>query len=126
MIPSKLLWLFLAGGIGTLARYGLASLVQRWFGSTLPLGTFVVNVTGCFFFGLIVALAAQREAISDETRLLFLVGFMGAFTTFSTFAYETGVMIESSQWGLVCLNLLAHNGLGIAALFVGTAAVKLL
>jgi len=126
MFPTQMMWLFLAGGLGTLARYGLASLFQRWFASTLPLGTFVVNISGCLLFGFIVALASEREAMSDQTRLLFLVGFMGAFTTFSTFAFETGQMIQTSQWGLACLNLMAHNGLGLAALFIGMALAKLL
>ena len=126
MVPTKLLWLFLAGGLGTLSRYGLASLIQRWAGGQFPFGTFVVNVTGCLLFGVIAGLAAQREAISDETRLLFLVGFMGSFTTFSTFAYETAAMIESSQWGPAVINLLAHNAIGLAALFLGISIAKLL
>jgi len=86
----------------------------------------VVNVLGCLLFGLITALATERQAISEETRLLCLVGFMGAFTTFSTFAYETGAMIQASQWQPALVNMATHNVVGIVALFAGMFLAKLL
>ena len=76
--------LFLAGGAGALARYGVSELANTLVGRQYPLGTFVVNVLGCFLFGLIWELAAVRLLISDTVRLIILVGFMGSFTTFSS------------------------------------------
>lgn len=125
MLP-KLMWLFLAGGLGTLARYGLSGLVQRLSTAELPYGTFAVNAMGCLLFGLVWALADERLIISGETRFLILTGFMGAFTTFSTFAFETGGMLRDSQWWQAAGNVLAHNGVGISAALLGIALAKLL
>ena len=121
----KLLALAVAGTLGTLARYGLGGLVQRLHESAFPWGTLVVNTLGCFLFGVVWALAEERLVISGETRLVLLVGFMGAFTTFSTYAFETGAMLRDAEWLLAASNLLAHNVLGIACFFVGVALGRL-
>jgi CrcB protein len=121
----KLLALAVAGTLGTLARYGLGGLVQRLHESAFPWGTLVVNALGCFLFGVVWALAEERLVISGETRLVLLVGFMGAFTTFSTYAFETSAMLRDAEWLLAASNLLAHNVLGIACFFVGVALGRL-
>ncbi len=122
---TKLLWIFLAGGLGTLARYGLAGLVQRLSDSELPFGTFSVNSLGCLLFGLVWGLAGERLVISGETRFIILTGFMGAFTTFSTFAFETGAMLRDAQWWYAAGNLLAHNVVGITAALLGIMLARL-
>lgn len=81
--------LFLAGGAGALARYGVSELANTLVGRQYPLGTFVVNVLGCFLFGLIWELAAVRLLIPDTVRLIILVGFMGSFTTFSSLIFDS-------------------------------------
>ena len=116
---SRLLWLCAAGAAGTLCRYGLGGLVQRVHPSTYPWGTLAVNALGCFLFGLVWTLAEERLLISGETRLVALVGFMGAFTTFSTVAFETGAMLRDAEWLLAGGNLLAHNLLGVLLFFLG-------
>lgn len=118
----KLGWLALAGAAGTLARYGVSTAVQRWSNPGFPWGTLAVNLIGCFLFGFIWSLAEARLLISGETRFLLLTGFMGAFTTFSTFGFETGSMLRDGEWLLVAGNLLAHNGLGLLCIFLGLAA----
>ena len=123
---TKLAWLFVAGGFGTLARYGLSGLVHRIYGGELPIGTFVVNFLGCFVFGIVWILAEDRLIISGETRLLILSGFTGAFTTFSTYAFETSALLRDSEWLIAAGNILAQNGLGIAAVVLGIAAGRLL
>lgn len=122
----KLLWLFLAGGIGTLARYGLSGAVQRVCPAGFPGGTLAVNVVGCFLFGIVWALAEEQLFISGQTRFIILTGFMGAFTTFSTFAFETGGMLRDAEWWYAAGNALAHNGAGIVAVLAGIAISKLL
>lgn len=121
----KLILLFLAGGIGTLARYGLSSMVQRISASEMPYGTFAVNGIGCFLFGLVWPLAEQRLLISGETRFIILTGFMGAFTTFSTFAFESSGLLRDSQWWQAAANILAQNVVGISAVILGMATAKL-
>ena len=123
---AKLLWLGAAGAAGTLCRYGLGGLVQRIHPSTFPWGTLAVNALGCFLFGLVWALAEERLLISGEGRLVVLIGFMGAFTTFSTFAFETGAMLRDAEWLLAGGNLLAHNVLGVLLFFLGVGAGRTL
>lgn len=123
---ARLGWLLLAGGLGSLARYTLSGWTQRIYGGELPVGTFVVNLAGCLAFGFVWALAEERLVISGQTRFLILTGFMGAFTTFSTFAFETSALLRDSEWLLALGNLLAHNVLGVAAVIVGIAVGRLL
>jgi fluoride exporter len=118
---SKLAWLAGAGALGTLARYGVAGVVQRALGGAFPWGTLVVNAVGCLLFGLVWALAEERMVISGETRAILLVGFMGAFTTFSTFAFETSAMLRDAEWSFALANVLSQNVLGIVCFFAGLA-----
>lgn len=121
----KLVWLFIAGGCGVLARYWLGGLVQRWTGGSFPWGTFAVNVAGCLAFGFVWSLAEQRLVISGETRFLLLTGFMGAFTTFSTYAFETSGLIRDTQWWLATGNLFGQMAVGLGALLLGMALGRL-
>ena len=121
---QKLLLIGLAGGLGTLARYGLSGLVHRWAGADFPWGTVTVNAMGCFLFGVVWALAGERLALSPEARIVILIGFMGAFTTFSTYVSETGEMLAESQWLLASGNILLQNILGIVLFFLGVALAR--
>ncbi len=116
---QKLLLIAVAGGVGALARYGLSGLVQRATNGEFPWGTAVVNVTGCLLFGVLWAVMEPRLSIGGEARAIILVGFMGSFTTFSTFAFETSQMLRDAQWLWAAANVAGHNLAGIVALFVG-------
>jgi len=118
---QKLACLVVAGGLGTLARYGLSGLVQRLTAAEFPWGTLVVNVVGCLVFGLLWAVAENRLAIGPSARTVLFVGFFGAFTTFSSFAFETGQLIDASRWLAAGGNILLQNGLGLAGMFAGLA-----
>jgi CrcB protein len=122
----KLLLIAAAGGLGTLARYGLAGAVQNLAGRTFPWGTVVVNVLGCFVFGALWSAMQDRLAVSVQMRQIVLVGFMGAFTTFSTFVFETGQLTRDAQWIMAAGNLALQNGVGLAALFAGLTLGRLL
>ena len=115
----KWLWIALAGAAGTLARYWLGASVQRLAGGSFPWGTVVINVSGCFVFGLFWALAVERFNIDSELRIIILLGFMGAFTTFSSFIFETMELLKDSEWLLAGLNMIGQNILGLAGLFLG-------
>lgn len=115
----KLVWIALAGALGTLARYWLGGTVQRFSGGSFPWGTMVINIAGCFVFGLCWALAVERFNISGETRIIVLLGFLGAFTTFSSFIFETMELLKDSEWLLAGFNMVGQNVLGLIGLFVG-------
>jgi CrcB protein len=122
---QKVIAIAIAGAIGTLARYWLGGLVQERVGGNLPLGTFTVNILGSLLFGLVWSLAEGRAIISAEMRTVILVGFMGAFTTFSTFMFDTHSLLRDSGWLLALGNVTASVIVGMAALFVGMAIGRL-
>lgn len=115
----KILWLALAGGLGTLCRYGLTGMVQRLTGSMFPWGTISVNMIGSFLFGLLWAAFEQRVTVAPEARLLILTGFMGAFTTFSTFMFESGQLLRDGEYWMVFANIGLQNIVGIVLLLLG-------
>ena len=125
-LDKKLVLIALAGGIGSLARYGLAGLVQRWAGIGFAWGTPVVNLAGCFLFGMIWSLAEERMLISGETRAILLVGFLGSFTTFSTYMFETGELLRDAQWKLAAGNVCLQTFGGLIGFFAGLAMGRIL
>jgi CrcB protein len=122
----KLLSLALAGALGTVSRYLLQGLVHRLAGSSFPWGTFAVNACGCFLTGLLWTLFEHRWPASGQVRTLVLVGFMGAFTTFSSFILETSELMRAAEWLHAAGNLLGQNSLGFVALVAGLALGRLL
>ena len=122
----KLVLIAVAGTVGTLSRYWLSGFMHRLFGSDFAYGTLAVNVIGCLLFGLVWALAEERMAISVLARTVILVGFMGAFTTFSTFAFETMNYVRDSQYMLAFLNVAANCLLGFAAIVSGVWIARVL
>lgn len=123
---QKLIYFAVAGACGTLARYGLAGLVQRVAGASFPWGTASVNGLGCLFFGLIWALTSDRFAGTGEVRIILLTGFMGAFTTFSTFVAESGHLFADGQHWYGLGNILLQNGVGLVLFFLGMALGRLI
>lgn len=122
---KTIIFLAIGGTTGTLLRYWLSTLVQSTSKGTLPIGTFAVNMLGCFLFGAVWSIAEGRLTLSPHLRLLILVGFMGAFTTFSTFAFESASLFRDSQFTAAIINVVAQNVIGIIALFIGIALGRL-
>jgi CrcB protein len=117
----QLIWIGAAGAAGALARYGMGLAVQRGTGTLFPWGILAVNTSGCFIFGLVFGLAEERGLIRADVRAVVLIGFLGAFTTFSTFAFDTLDLIRDERYVLAAANVLLSNGLGVAAVFGGLA-----
>lgn len=115
----KIVMLALAGMCGTLARYWLSGAVYDIMGRDFPWGTAAVNLLGCMAFGLIWVMADERQLMRPETRLVILVGFMGAFTTFSSLIFETSELLRGAQWASAALNLVGQNILGFVAFAIG-------
>jgi CrcB protein len=112
------LYLFIAGGLGALSRYGLSGLAQR-IGAGFPWGTLAVNVVGSLALGLIMQIGLSTDVIPREVRVAATVGFLGAFTTFSTFSFETARYLEDGVWSTGLLNIVLNVVLCIAAALLG-------
>ena len=121
-------FLYISAGavIGANLRY-LVSLwaSQRW-GVGFPYGTFLVNITGCLLIGLFFGLGATRINISPELRLFFAVGFLGAYTTFSSFSYESINLLRSGDLLLSMVNIVGSNLVGLLAVIAGLWVARLL
>jgi len=106
------------GFLGAIARYAVATVAARRLGPAWPWGTFFINVTGCFVIGLFLT-AASLRAFAEEWRYLVPIGFVGAYTTFSTYGYETVRLVEEGMWGRAALYVALSNAVGIAAVLAG-------
>ena len=123
---SKFVWLALAGAAGTLGRYWLSGVIQRSVNIEFPFGTAAVNITGCLIFGLLWAFVENRLSISGQMRMIIFFGFFGAFTTFSSFVFESSQLMDDSQWLWAWGNILLQNVLGLAGIIAGLAIGKLI
>ena len=115
----ELLIVAAAGAAGAVGRYALSGWVYELAGERLPWGTLAVNVIGCFAIGYVMHASLATTAISPEWRLAIGTGFLGAFTTFSTFSYETVREIERGAWGAAGANIALNVAIGIPATFAG-------
>ena len=116
----------IGGFLGAISRYGVALWIgQRW-GRSFPLGTFVINISGSFLIGLLMSLFTERFMVNPQWRLLFVVGFLGAYTTFSTFEYETGALLKDGEWMIAMLNVVLSVIVGFVALKVGEVVAKII
>lgn len=115
------IWIGVAGFFGSIARYVVSGAVSR-INESFPWGTFAVNITGSFALGFLVAAFAHRFVVHPDLRIAVTVGFLGAYTTFSTLALETFEFGETHAWGWAALNVGASITAGIAAVWLGAAA----
>ena len=122
---KEILWVGLGGFVGANARYLLGLWVATRYGTTFPLGTFIINITGSFILGLIMGLL-DAHVLAPAVRLALGIGFVGAYTTFSTFTYETMRLIESGSLLLATANVVGSVALGMFAAVAGLAAGRAL
>lgn len=122
---NRILLVLIGGSIGAVCRYGVNLLSVKLYGNSFPWGTMAVNLVGCFLIGLAFALGNERNILSPSARIFFMTGFLGALTTFSSFALET---ISFSRGGMLTpalINILINNigglGLVVAGMWVGRA-----
>ena len=118
---GALLWVGLGGFFGAIARYLLDGVVAERVGAIFPWGTFVINITGSFILGLFLAFAEERPWVHPSARLLFAVGLVGAYTTFSTYMYESMRLMMEGQFALAALNVVGSVIVGLGAVFAGVA-----
>jgi CrcB protein len=97
---------------GALSRYYLSVFFAKWLGTDFPYGTFIINVTGAFIMGFFITLIVERAVSSPDLRLLIAVGFLGSYTTFSTYALDTSILLKSGHRGYAILYWLGSAILG--------------
>ncbi len=112
----------LGAAVGGLSRYYLAGFVQQRAGLDFPGGTLLVNITGSFVLGFIMRYALQSGVVSAEMRALLTTGFCGGYTTFSTFSYETALMLDDGEYARATLYVGLSVGIALAGTFLGFAA----
>ncbi len=108
-----------AGFFGAIARLFVTRVCAIWFGSDFPVGTLVINLSGSLFLGWFLAVAGSRLPMSDALKLAVGVGFVGAYTTFSTFCFESNALLESGAYNKLLLNLIGSIVLGLLAVRLG-------
>jgi len=121
---TRLLIVGLGGFVGAVARYGVSGLVHRSIRTTFPLGTLVVNTVGCLVIGALLYAIEDRALLSPNMRLFGAIGLLGAFTTFSTFGYETLELLGEGRWAATALSITANVVLGLAAVWLGRTALR--
>jgi len=109
----------LAGALGTVARAGVTVLATRLFGTGFPWGTIAVNALGALCFGAIVGATRSRFALPQGIEMILLVGLLGGFTTFSSYAFQAVELWQSGRPGLAMSYVVASNLLGFAAVWGG-------
>lgn len=114
----------LGGFIGAITRYGVGLLVARVWTKGFPLATLLINVTGSFVLGFFSTYAAARSSLDPRWRLLVATGFVGAYTTFSTFEYETWALVEGGAPWRALVNVLASVLAGFAAVWLGVTLAR--
>jgi CrcB protein len=121
---TKYLAVAVGSALGGMLRYYLGGSVLSRLAGSFPLATFVINVTGSFIIGFFLTLVAERISLSQHLRLAIAVGFVGAYTTFSTFEYETARLIEERHFILALLNVVLSVIVGFVAVWGGIIAAR--
>jgi len=122
----KFFSLIIGGAAGTVARYLLAGVVYRFLGANFPYGTLIVNISGCFFLGILASLADKKFLLGPDMKVLLMIGFCGAFTTFSTLIFESDGLLKNGQAMKAFTNIFASIVLGFILFRIGSLVGELI
>lgn len=121
---TKWIMLIAGGSLGTMARYTVSSYMHQSLGSKFPIGTIMVNLIGCFLMGLLVMLAEEKALLSHDIKIFLTIGFLGAFTTFSTFAMETVHLMKAGDSTAALWNIAISVFGGLIVFMLGAQWAK--
>ena len=121
MKVTQLVQVVIGAGIGGGLRYAVGGWVSERWGTSFPWHTFLINMSGAFLLGLLMALSLERDIGSPSLRLFLGVGVLGGFTTFSTLSYESIALFERGLYAQGAANMFGSAALGLVAAFVGLA-----
>jgi CrcB protein len=124
--PREYLWVSLGGIFGACSRYFLSRFTAKILGTGFPWGTLFINISGSFVLGLFLIYTTERAFVDPRWRLLIAIGFCGAYTTFSSYAFESMVYFQQGNWALFAGNILANNLLCLGAILGGGALARAL
>jgi len=113
-----MIFIALGGAVGAISRYLVSGIGYKFFGSSFAWGTLIVNLIGSFMIGFFWEIF-ERIIVPVNFRVFLLIGFLGAFTTFSTYALETLNLIRDNEAGLAIMNLILNNVIGVVLVFLG-------
>jgi fluoride exporter len=120
----NLVWIMIGGSLGAALRYGATLFCARLFGASFPYGTLAVNLSGCFLIGLAMGLAERGSLVTPTVRLFFVTGFLGALTTFSTYAWESTSAFRTAAVGTAVSNIIINNVAGLGLVLAGLWLTK--
>src|SRR5579884_2495249 len=112
------------GFAGAIARYAVSYTVSTRLGTAFPWATFLINITGCFAIGFFVTLTNERVVVHEAWKFLFPIGFVGAYTTFSTYAYETLSLVQLGHWKRAAAYVLLSTLVGYAAVWLAVWSAR--
>lgn len=116
---AKYVIIAVGGAIGSMLRYWVGAYVSGRMGARFPYGTFVINITACFLIGLVMTVLAEKTQWSPNWRYLIPIGFLGGYSTFSSFEYETFRVFQSNELLVAGLNITLSVGIGFLAVWLG-------
>ncbi len=123
---QAILLISLGAILGANARYFGSRLAASWLSPTFPYGTLLINITGSLLVGFFLVWSTERAITDPRWRFLFVIGFCGSFTTFSSFAYESFALFEQGHWRLFAANVAANNVLSLAGVVAGAVLARVI
>lgn len=117
-------WIGLGAVAGANARFVIGRWMANRYGASFPFGTFLINITGAFLIGLLLTLLTETLVADPRWRLLLIVGFLGSYTTFSTYTFEGYVLMERGDWARAATYILGSNVVGLAACVAGVLLAR--
>lgn len=119
-----MIYVAIGGAIGSILRYLVSNFLNNTWKINFPMGTFIVNLLGCFLIGILIGLFEKQIIINNLYKFLLITGFCGGFTTFSTYGYECLQQIHSEQWLNFVLYIALSNGIGVLMVYLGMSLLR--